>query len=257
MEDAWFCLVQLPDTRCFPRLRSSSSPSCQAFPQTQNRLVTPTRSPFLVIIQAPAPPPLPRKTKPQPLWGPEEGRCEVNPVLPPLFHIRNPLLVWRELFSGNGLGMRSTNSCVSWVRDLRISTEVHRQNLLHFQETWLWFKPGAWDSLSPAFCSVLLFDQLLCLAFLSVAQMLGNLVRQKKKFALVKKTEKKPKRSLKCVSLLRKILRWRLACCLHIHIAKLNTHIYVCPQPLFNPKQEREISICESNSSLVVVCKIL
>lgn len=44
-------------------------------------------------INAPAPPSLAGKTKPQPLWGPEGRLCEVNPVLPPLFHSGNQLLV--------------------------------------------------------------------------------------------------------------------------------------------------------------------
>lgn len=41
----------------------------------------------------PSSPPLARKTKPQPLWGPEGRLCKVNPVLPLLFHSGNQLLV--------------------------------------------------------------------------------------------------------------------------------------------------------------------
>lgn len=48
-------LVQLPGTRFFPNLHSPFFLVLQAFPQPQNRLVTPERSPVPVTIHAPAP----------------------------------------------------------------------------------------------------------------------------------------------------------------------------------------------------------
>lgn len=92
----------------------------------------------------PSSPPLARKTKSQPLWGPERKLCEVNPVLPILFHSGNQLFVWRGPSTGDVLVERSTISHMSWSEThTRISPEVHRPsefsgNLVGIKTCYVW-----------------------------------------------------------------------------------------------------------------------
>lgn len=185
--DTWLYLVQLPDPRELPSLHCFPAPGFPSDPEHAGSTRKVSSSSYNVC---PSSPPLAGKTKPQPLWGPEGTLCEVNPVLPPLFHSGNQLLAWRGSWAGDGLGERSTNSRGSWVRD-RITPEVHSHDLLNFQDTWLWL------NLVPETICPLLFASYfflcnypLCLAFLSVAQML---VSQRDKSTQVKKSQQQQK----------------------------------------------------------------
>lgn len=81
--DIWLYLVQLPDPPDLPSLHSFPAPGFPSDPEQAGSTRKVSSSSYSVC---PSSPPFAGKTKPEPLWGPEGTLCEVNPVLPPLFH---------------------------------------------------------------------------------------------------------------------------------------------------------------------------